>query len=42
MDAMAEMEGVNQTILWYGTGWNWTIHYTLPGHAPSGRSAQAR
>lgn len=30
MDGLAELEGVNQSILWYGDAWKWTIHYPLP------------
>ncbi|MCX5663002.1 MAG: hypothetical protein NTW19_25230 [Planctomycetota bacterium] len=42
MDGLAELEGVNQSILWYGEAWKWTIHYPLPAHpVPKGSKVVA-
>lgn len=38
MDGVAEFEGNNQSIIWFGHAWKWTIHYTLPG--PVGRNGK--
>lgn len=29
MEQFAQLEGVEQTIMWYGPAWKWTIAYTI-------------
>jgi hypothetical protein len=43
MEYVDGLEGAQQSLLWYGPAWKWTIHYTLPvpptnGHKPTERT----
>jgi hypothetical protein len=33
MTFLAGLEGIEQSVIWYGPSWKWTLHYTLPAPA---------
>ncbi len=32
IEKLGDFEGVDQDLIWYGTGWQWTFRYTLSDH----------
>ncbi len=37
LDLLADMEGIESELVWYGDAWKWTLHYYLPAQSAEGR-----